>query len=72
MASLVKTICNLFKKHQETVSRMEVPVNIGSISFNIEPNFASFTADQWRNWMCDYSLYYLQELLPIEHYSCWV
>ena len=48
---------------------MEVPVNIGRISFKIESNFASFTADQWWNWICVYSLYCLQELLPVEHYS---
>ena len=57
---------------QEKVNRMEVPINIGRIPFKIELNFASFTADQWRNWTCVYSLYCLQPLLPIEHYSCWV
>ena len=31
---------------------------------------ASFTADQWRNWVCLFSLYCLHGLLPSEHYSC--
>ena len=57
---------------QEEVNRMEVPVNIGRILFKIESNFASFISDQWQNWTCVYTLYCLQELLPIEHYSCWV
>ena len=61
-----------FESLQGKVNRMEVPVNIGRIPFKIESNFASFTADLWRNWTCLYSLFCLQELLPSDHYSCWV
>ena len=59
-----------FESLQEKVNRMEVPVNIGRIPFKIESNFASFKADQWRNWTCVHSLFCLQELLPSDHYSC--
>ena len=56
---------------QEKVDRMRVPSKIGRIPHKISSNFASFTADQWRNWICVYSLYCLHGVLPLEHYSCW-
>jgi len=61
-----------FELIQQNVDSMNVPVNIGRIPFKIESNFASFTADQWKNWICVYSLYCLHTLLPREHYSCWI
>ena len=61
-----------FEYLQEIVNRTKVPVCIGRIPFKLESNFASFTADQWKNWTCVYSLYCLRDLLPASHYSCWV
>jgi len=60
-----------FESLQEKVNRMEVPVSIGRIPLKIESQFSSFTADQWRNWTCVYSLYCLHNVLPTDHYSCW-
>ena len=45
-----------FEYLQEIVNRTKVPVCIGRIPFKLESNFASFTADQWKNWTCVYSL----------------
>lgn len=33
--------------------------------------FTGFTADQWKNWVCVYSLYALKGLIPNEHYCMW-
>ena len=40
------------------------------IPHKIASNFSSFTADQWRNCICVYSLYCLHDLLPQQHFSC--
>ena len=56
---------------QDKVDRMRIPSHIGRIPHKIASNFSSFTADQWRNWICVYSLYCLHGVLPPEHFSCW-
>ena len=40
-------------------------------SGEIDSGFSSFTAEQWKNWTCVYSLCGLYELIPQQHYSCW-
>lgn len=55
---------------QECVDRMDVPPSVGRIPYKIASNF-SFTADQWKNWICIF-LYCLHGLLPMEYYFCWV
>ena len=61
-----------FEKIQERVNQMKVPKGIGRIPHKINSAFSSFTADQWKNWTMVYSLYCLKDLLPAQHYSCWV
>ena len=62
---------NALDEIQNKVDTMEVPTNVGRLPFKISSNFSSFTADQWRNWVCIYSLYCLHGVLPMNHYSCW-
>ena len=57
---------------QQEIDKMKVPANIGCIPCKISSNFSDFTADQWKNWICVYSTLCLKELLPTEHYQCWV
>ena len=47
-------------------------VYIDRIPYKISSNFSGFTADQWKNWVCIYSTLCLKELLPVEHYECWM
>ena len=60
-----------FQEIQEKVDRTDVPTKVGRIPYKISSNFSSFTADQWKNWICLYSLYCLHSVLPADHYSCW-
>ena len=61
-----------FEYIQEEVDAMKVPVGVGRIPHKISSNFSGFTADQWKNWICIYSTLCLKELLPVEHYECWM
>lgn len=56
---------------QDEVNSIKVPSNIGRITFKIGSNVSGFTADQWRNWICVYSLFCLKGKLPTSHYQCW-
>ena len=59
---------------QETVDRFITPSDIGRIPAKIATGqgFSSFTAEQWRNWTLIYSLCALKEVIPREHYDCWL
>ena len=56
---------------QDRVDSMNPPSKIGRIPRKIGSGFASFTADEWKNWILIFSMYALREILPTEHYSCW-
>ena len=57
---------------QEKVDKMETPACLGRIPQKISSIGSSFTADQWRNWVCVYSLYVLYGILPPSDYKCLV
>ena len=61
-----------FDHIQQEVDAIRVPPGIGRVPHKISSNFSGFTADQWKNWVCLYSSLCLKELLPSEHYQCWV
>lgn len=48
-----------------------VPPNIGRIPYKIQSGFASFTADQWKNWVLYFSLISLRDILETEMLECW-
>ena len=52
-----------FKKMQERIGQINVPLDIGRIPYKIESSMASLTAYQWKNWTCIYSLYVLHNIL---------
>ena len=56
---------------QDRVNRMFVPPDIGRIPCKIESSFASFTADQLKNWVVYYSLIVLDRILTGDHLECW-
>lgn len=56
---------------QQLVDMVKVPQDIGRIPRKIASNFASFTADQWKNWTLYYSLVALKSHLPKEAYEIW-
>lgn len=56
---------------QKRVDAVEPPSEIGRIPSKIATGFAGFTADQWKNWVCYFSLYALKGLLPKRDYKAW-
>ena len=57
---------------QERVDSFVTPNDVGRIPSKISSGFSGFTAEQWRNWTLMYSLFCLKDVLPIQHYQCWV
>lgn len=60
-----------FKLVQERVNSALVPSGIGRIPHKIQSGFASFTADQWKNWVNYFSLIALHDILKDENIECW-
>ena len=56
---------------QDRVNSVKPPSEIGRIPSKIANGFAGFTADQWKNWVCIYSLFALKGIIPSEHYNMW-
>ena len=56
---------------QQQCDKFVLPSDIGSIPHKISSGFASFTADQWKNWTLIYSLIALKGILPTNDYNCW-
>ena len=57
---------------QEKVDSFVTPPGIGRIPAKIATGFSSFTAEQWRNWTLIYSLCALKDVIPNQHYDCWL
>ena len=62
---------NNFTVIQAIIDGFNVPPDVGRIPHKVQSGFASFTADQWKNWTLIYSLIALKEILPQDHYECW-
>ena len=56
---------------QKTVDKCILPGNFGRIPRKIESEFASLTADEWKNWTNLFSLIALHGILPADHLECW-
>ena len=56
---------------QSRVDQLNVPTTICRIPCKIGAGFSGLTADQWKNWICVYSLYALNGILPKEDLECW-
>lgn len=59
------------KEIENRINSIEVPSDLGRIPINIESNYGSYTAEQWKNWTLIYSVYCLKDILPEEHFRCW-
>lgn len=57
---------------EDIVSKFIIPEGIGRLPKNISAHFGGFTADQWRNWITIYSAISLWNILPKEHWDCWI
>ncbi|KXJ07205.1 Transposon TX1 uncharacterized 149 kDa protein [Exaiptasia diaphana] len=57
---------------QNRVNAVQPPSEIGRIPTKIGTGFSGFTADQWKNWVCYYSLFALKGIQPSKHYNVWV
>lgn len=56
---------------QDIVDKFVTPADVGRIPRKISSGFASFTADQWKNWTLIFSQVALKMILPDNHYRCW-
>ena len=56
---------------QDRVDSIVTPSDVGRVPRKIISGFASFTADQWKNWVIYYSLLALCGLLPDNIIECW-
>lgn len=56
---------------QAKINKINVPIDVGRIPYKIESGMSGLTADQWKIWTCQYSLYALSGSLPEEHLDCW-
>ena len=57
-----------FNTVQSICDRFTVPADVGRIPHKISSGFASFTADQWKNWTL---ILALKGVLPSADYACW-
>jgi hypothetical protein len=60
-----------YSKLQEKVNFITPPPRVGRIPRKIEGNFASFTADEWKNWILLYSSFALYNVIDTPHFNCW-
>ena len=57
---------------QEQINSIQVSSSMGRIPRKIASNFASLTADQWRTWTTVFSPVALRDMLPRDHFCCWL
>ena len=55
---------------QHRVDSITAPPDMGRIPQKIRSGFASFTADQWKNWVLYFSLFVLHDLLDSDVLEC--
>ena len=60
-----------FDTIQKRVDRVVCPPDIGRIPNKIHSGFASFTADQYKNWIVYFSLLTLRDILSGADLECW-
>ena len=56
---------------QKRVNLIKPPSEIGHVPGKISEGFKGFTADQWKNWVCIYSLFALKGVITNQHYAMW-
>ena len=60
-----------FKYFQTCINSFHVPADIGRIPHKISKSFASFTADQWKNWTIYFSMIVLRDIVSSDILECW-
>ena len=60
-----------FELLQHRMDRISAPATIGRIPCKIQSGFASFTADQWKNWVIYFSLIAMHDILDSDVLKCW-
>ena len=52
--------------------RLTEKLGIGRLPTNICYNYGGFKADQWKTWITLYSPILLKDILPNDHFQCWL
>lgn len=66
----ILTKANL-KNIEQKLKLFNVPNDVGRLPSQISSSYGSFTAIQWKHWICVYSCVILKDILPPEHFRCW-
>ena len=57
---------------EERLKLFQVPADIRRLPSRIASSYGAFTANQWKNWITIYSPVLLKDILPSEHFHCWL
>ena len=60
-----------FKKVETNLDGIEAPSDIGKLPTKLVSAFASFTADELKNWTALFSIYALKGTMQEKHLECW-
>ncbi len=60
-----------FESIQRRVDSSQIPAELGRIPHKIRSGFSSFTADQWKNWTCYFSLISLFDIIKGDDLERW-
>lgn len=63
---------NDLNKLDSLINEFVIPNNTGRLPTHIKSNYLNFKAAQWSSWTIIYSPVLLKDILPIEHYKCWL
>ena len=54
------------------VKKFVIPSSVGRLPVGFKSNYMGFKASQWCSWILIYSPVILKNILPEEHYRCWL
>ena len=59
-------------KIDNKLHQFSVPDNVGRLPTSIISNYKRFKVSQWSSWITVFSAIVLKDILPDQHYQCWL
>ena len=56
---------------EQRIKLFKIPNGVGRLPSHMSSGYGSFTANQWKNWICVYSSVILKDMLPTDDFRCW-